>query len=263
MGANRREMRPPLELVIARNAGGYHVFHNSVKKADGTQLKKALVDGNYDIQIKSNFYQISNFTNVALPTFNRAFQSDLLPSYSYPFPLAVKPSGGRGFALLRGSLHSTDGRGLAGATVNVVGANNPYVTDETGQWVLVFPDAFFGPNQTVSVTVDITPATGPAINVPNVDVSKGTERAFSETAFRGWILNSRGLPIPGATLEVQGRPEQVPAAIDGSWFYYFPPDQVQINVDVIARLPDGSSLTQNNLPVQPRATVIVPTFRFP
>lgn len=265
VGLGRIEFEPPLELILRRNVGGYHVFHNMVRLKDGTVLKRALAPEVYDLRVEGRYYQRVEQSAVALPRSNVALSFDLLPGYFYPFPTENVPSGGRGFALLRGTLHATDGRGVAGATVTVAGALYPYVTDESGQWVLVFPDTFFPlPQTTAVVTVDVTPpGGGPVVSVVNVDIEKGSERALGETALRGMVLTNGGAIIPGATVEVQGQPDQTMTGSDGSWFYYFGLNQPAAPaVDVTARLPDGRTQTQNNLPVQPRATVIVPTFRF-
>lgn len=264
VGLNREEFNPPLELIVKRNGNGYHIFHNLIKRSDGGVVKKALADGRYDLRVEGDFYQPAELTNIAIPSPRAATTFSLLPAYNYPFPLELKPTGGRGFALLRGSLHTREGAPIAGARVSVAGATNDYITGNAGQWVLVFTDTFFpGVTTTRNVSVVVTPAAGPAINVPNVTVDKGNERSLAETALRGWVL-SRGVGVAGAVVEVQGQPGQVQTAVDGSWFYYFSLDHaLGISVDVTARLPDGRTLTQTNQQVQPRATVIVPPFEFP
>lgn len=261
---NRKELKPPLEFVVQRNGTGYHSFHNIIKKPDGTLLQNALAAGIYDLRVEGRFYQTAQPAEITLPSRpGAAVPIKLQPAYSYPFPLDLKPTGGRGFALLRGSLHTADGKPMAGATVRVAGANSPYTTDDSGQWVLVFPDSFFPGNQTTAtVTVQVTPATGPAVSVPNVKVAKGDERAHGETAFRGWVLK-RGLGVAGATVEVNGHPSRTQTLPDGSWFYYFALGHNTVDLlDITARLPDGSTLMQNQK-TMPRATVIVPPFQFP
>lgn len=264
-GPNRRVFTPALELLVRRNGGGYHIFHNQVKQPDGTILRGSLPDDVYDLRIEGSLYQTAEKTNVTLPNPDRAVVLDLLPAYTYPFPMDLKPTGGRGFALLRGSLHSIDGRGLANATVSVAGAYSPYISDASGQWVLVFPDSVFAVNQTTKVVVvQITPPTGPAFNVLNVELAKGKERALGETALRGWVVRD-GIGVAGASVEVQGRPGQTTTGADGSWFYYFDLNQAHPStnpVDVTAKLPDGTTQTQNTQ-VRSRATVVVPPFRFP
>lgn len=260
---------PPLQLLVQRNGLGYHVFHNQMKRSDGTVTRKALPDGEYVFRVEGDFYQPAVRPNAAfplpivLPSPRNPVSFNLQPAYNYPFPLELKPTGGRGFALLRGGLHNTDGAPIAGATIRVTGANSDYVTTGAGQWVLVFPDTFFPGVTTKNVQVDVIPSSGPTINVPNVTVDKGAERSLSETALRGWVL-ARGLGVAGAVVEVQGQPGQTSTAADGSWTYYFNIDHsVALSVDVTALLPDGSTLTQINQQVQPRATVIVPPFEFP
>lgn len=267
VGLNREEFDPPLELILHRNGVGYHIFHNTVKRADGTVIKKALADGTYDFRVEGDFYQPVDLTNVDVPSSRAPVGFSLLPAFNYPFPTEFKPTGGRGFALLRGSLHTLEAQPLEGATVNVAGPNgalNPYITGSSGQWVLVFLDtAFPGVTTTRNVTVDITPAGGPTINVANVAIEKGTERSLSETALRGWVL-ARGVGVAGSVIEVQGQPGQTRTAVDGSWFYYFNIDLASgLSVDVTAQLPDGRTLTQTNQQVQQRATAIVPPFEFP
>ena len=261
---NPEVFNPPLQLIIQRNGLGYHIFHNSIKRADGTVIRKVLPNGEYDFRVEGDFYQPAVLPGVVLPSPRSPARFSLQPAYNYPFPLELKPTGGRGFALLRGSLHTREGAPLAGATISVVGAMNDYVTTEAGQWVLVFPDTFFpGATTTRNVTVVVTPSSGPALNVANVAVDKGTERSLSETALRGWVL-ARGLGAAGAVVEVQGQPGQARTAADGSWTYYFNIDHsLALSVDVTALLPDGRTLTQINQQVQPRATVIVPPFEFP
>ncbi len=50
VGPNRREFKPPLELIVQRNGNGYHIFHNTIKQPDGTVLKSALAAGTYDLR---------------------------------------------------------------------------------------------------------------------------------------------------------------------------------------------------------------------
>src|SRR5687768_1736336 len=91
-GPNRRLFEPPLELLVRRNGGGYHIFHNLVKQADGTILKGALTDDVYDLRIEGTLYQSAERLNVTLPTSN-PLVLDLFPAYSYPFPTELKPTG--------------------------------------------------------------------------------------------------------------------------------------------------------------------------
>jgi hypothetical protein len=75
------------------------------------------------------------------------------PGYAYPLPPSPK-----GFALVRGEVRQAgSGNGRQGATVEATAAGyrERYVTDGTGQWVLVVPDA-----RTGSLTVLVTDISG-------------------------------------------------------------------------------------------------------
>ena len=260
---NPTVFNPPLRLLVERNGIGYHVFHNTMKRSDGTTVRKALPDGEYDFRVEGDFYQTAVLPGVVLPSPKSPARFSLLPAYNYPFPLELKPTGGPGFALLRGSLHNVEGAPIAGATIHVDNADSDYTTTDAGQWVLVFQDQFFPGVTTKDVTVVVTPSSGPPINVLSVTVDKGKERSLSETALRGWVL-ARGIGVAGAVVEVQGQPGQTRTAADGSWTYYFNIDHsLEIPMDVTAGLPDGRTLTQTNQQVKKRATVIVPPFEFP
>lgn len=266
VGMTREEYEPPLELIVKRNGNGYHIFHNMIKKSDGTVLRKALANGQYDIRVESDFYQTVNLPAIDVPKSTSPESFELEPGYNYPFPLD-QPAAGRNFALLRGSLHTPAGIAIANAKVEIDSepSIHAYTTDQSGQWVLVFLNSFFpGALTSRNVEVVVTPPSAPAVHVPNVTVTKGGDLALYETAFRGWVNARGGIGVRGATVEVQGQPVQTSTALDGSWFYYFNLDHATSEfVDVTAHLPDGTTLTQTNKQVQPRATVIVPPFQFP
>ncbi|MBV9960428.1 MAG: carboxypeptidase regulatory-like domain-containing protein [Acidobacteria bacterium] len=259
VGGIRQDFVRPLELVVQRNPGGYYCFFGTVRMPDGSTRRGALAPGAYAVRAESRFYQRVEREDVVLPTPGSSYFYDLPPGYAYPFPTESTLTGGRGLTLLRGGLYETDGRGVAGATIEVIGLSEPYLTDETGQWVLLFADTQASTNVTVRVTFpDAT-----FEDVLNVPIVQGTETGLAQTALRGRVLSGAGLALPGARVEVQGQPGQVATASDGGWFYYFGVNQGAAPVDVNALLPDGQTLTENNIQVQPRATVVVPTFQFP
>jgi hypothetical protein len=132
------------------------------------------------------------------------------------------------------------------------------LTDATGQWVLVFDDD----QDTGDVTVRFDRPGEPAVEVPLVPVEKGQVRTLTQAALRGWVLNNAGVSIPDVQITVLGRVQQTTTASDGSWFYYFDINQGAELVSVSASLSDGSLLTQENIQVQARAVVVVPTFKF-
>ena len=76
------------------------------------------------------------------------------------------------------------------------------------------------------------------------------------------MRRAAGGGIGGATIAVSGQAATTRTASDGSWAYYFGLTQVNTLVTVTATLPDGSTQSQLNVPVQARQTVWVPAFRF-
>jgi hypothetical protein len=259
VGLVRHDFPRPVELVTTRTPAGFHLFFGETRQADGSVRRGALAEGTYAVRAEGRFYQRVEREDVVLPTPGDAYFYDLPPSYAYPLPREGTLTGGRGLTLLRGTLVDAAGRGVAGATVEVVGVTEPYLTDETGQWVLVFPDTTAsGP-----VTVHFTFADSSTEDVANVQVVQGAEAGLGQTALRGWVLTQAGAVAGGAVVEVVGDPGRAAVAPDGGWFYYFGLNQAAAAVDVRATLPGGQNLTENNVLVQPRSTVVVPTFRFP
>ncbi len=231
--------------------------------------------GDYAVIITSDFYQQSERDDIHIPMRDAVtgaptgpYAFTLEAGYAYPFPTTfpVRPSevgrcaaspviGQGGPTLLRGSLYTPDGRGIAGATVEANGKS--YFTDSSGQWLLTFDD-----NQpTGLVTVHIDKPDNETIDVPDVCVIHGCETSLPETALRGWVQKSR-VGVPGARVQVSGQSDPVMTGNDGGWAYYLDPNQPQTKVDVTATLPSGSRLTFRNVQVQPRSTVLVPTFQF-
>jgi hypothetical protein len=259
VGGVRQVIDPSLELVVRRNASGYHLFFGVVRLPDGTSHEAALAAGTYVVRVESRFYQWAEREDIVLPESETPYFFDLEPGYAYPFPSESSLPGGRGPTLLRGSLHRPDGQAIAWVTIQVVGQSNTYRTDDTGQWALVFPDT----QPTGNVTVRFELPDGTVENVANVPIVQGRETGLAQTALRGWVLTDAGVGIPRATVRVSGYPAQTTTGSDGSWFYYFGLNQPADTVSVTAVLPDGRSRTQSNVLVQPRATVVVPTIRFP
>jgi hypothetical protein len=221
----------------------------------------------------THFYQTVERQDVAFgnPRMPFVFSADLQPGYGYPFPTQIGPVGATGFApsLLRGGVFSADGTGVADVEVqaevpalNVVSTS--YRTDSNGEWVVVAPDTFFGnpPQTTTMATVRFTLPGNVVVSVPNVEVARGRERSLRQTALRGQVLNAQGLPVANATISVSGQATTVSTTRDGNWFFHFPLNQAAAVVSVTAQLSSGATQTAPAIGVQPRATVVVPTFRF-
>jgi hypothetical protein len=263
VGGTLQDLTVPLELLMQRNNSGYYLFAGKVKLPDGTLRQNLLDPGtSYQVQMQSQFYQEAAKTVTVFDPDNpppdpvnqvKATAILLEPGYAYPFPE------GR-LTLLRGSVHHTDGRGLAGATVEVAGVSNQYITDESGQWVLIFPDT----QTTGQVTVHFVLPDGPgaSIPLPNVDLVRGRTTGLAQPGLRGEVRLASAAGIPDARIEVSGFAEASSTDKSGRWWYYFGLNQPQATVQVTANLPDGRSLKQYHIQVRPRATVVVPTFRF-
>jgi hypothetical protein len=284
--------KTPLEIVTVRTPSGFHVHFGVVQLPGGERRRSYLADGTYLVRVESAYYQ-----PVEMMVLLRQPQPEdlnnppppvaigLEPGHAYPFARSStlpdtghsKLSPKAGPTLLRGSLHHTGGRGIDGASVETDGlsTNAHCTTNKSGQWVLVVPDEVF-PNQAPrgslvesKVALDCKwpdpeqPGAEIAVHVDNVTVEWGRERSLAQAALRGWVHARSGAGIAGAVVEVAGLDGQSITGKDGSWSYFFLLDQppLPLNVDVTATLPDGRSQAKPAL-VQPRATVVVPTFRF-
>jgi hypothetical protein len=247
-----------LELDVVHNAAGFGLFYGNAGPA-GADTPRRLDDGTYVVRVLAGgVYQPVERPDIVLPTPSPAYGFDLDPGYAYPFPSGAASAHGAAPTLLRGGLQAPDATGIAGARVEVAGTTRAYTTDEAGQWVLVFPEGqASGP-----VTVRIELPDGTVINATGVPVVAGRDSVLSQTALRGTVMTTDGVPIAGATVSVGGQPGSTRSQMDGGWFYFFRPDQTATAVTVTATLPDGRSLSRGGVPVQPRSTVVVQSFRF-
>ena len=253
----------PLPLKITRNPSGYDLFFGELAAGSGGTAKADLPDGTYIVRVKSQFYQPAERNDIVMPSafapktpngLKRPWHFDLSPNYAYPFPDSSMLSRGLGPTLLRGALCAVDGAGMEGATIQVVGHSSVYKTDASGQWVLVFPDT--EPAGNVTVHFDLPDGSARDIVVP---LEQGRENSLAQTALRGSAV-AAGAGLAGVAIQVSGQIEQVTSGTGGGWFYYFDLNQPARIVTVTAVAPDGRRLTQSRIPVQPRSTVVVPSF---
>jgi hypothetical protein len=259
-GGGRVELDPPLELSVLRNASGFDLFFGSAAPV-GTNEPRRLGDGTYAVRLSSGgVYQTVERADIAIPAPATPYRFELDPSYAYPFPSGAASGSGGAPTLLRGGLQGPDATGVAGARVDVpaLAAVRPNTTDESGQWVLVFPEGQASGN----VSVRFRLPDGTTTNVAGVPILAGRDATLSQTALRGRVTTTAGVPIPGATVTVSGPPGSTRSQVDGGWFYFFRPDQAATNVTVTATLPDGRSQSRAGVPVQPRSTVVVESFQF-
>jgi hypothetical protein len=243
------------QLVVTRNPSGYHLFYGLIRTPPDDRLSRLELPRSYVIRVESPFYQSAERT-VALPAPRDPERIALEPGHAYPFPDGrATPAAGQ--TLLRGTVHRMDGQSVSGTAVEVVGVSNVYRTDESGCWALVFPDA----QASGDVSVRIVFPDGTVQDVQGVAVERQRDRSLKDTALRGWVL-VRGVGVGGATLRVANHPGQAVTASNGSWFYYFDPNQPEVTVAVAPTLPDGRTLPPTDVNIQRHATVVVPTFRF-
>jgi hypothetical protein len=265
----RVELDPPVELETRRNDDGYHVFFGRLVTSRRETAGVPLAAGTYAVRVESRSYQPWE-RNVDLVQPRPPLRINLDPGYDYPFPVVSRPpppgqmppNGAplrlRGPTLLRGSVLAADGAGVAAATVRATGSGCRYATDDSGRWVLAFPDDLATGTRQVTVAVPGQPA----VTVP-VTVEQGGETVLRQTALEGRVRISGGPGIEGATVEVTGRPGTTRSRPDGTWSYHFPPDQQDETVQVTAVLPDGRRQTRDDVAVTSRSTASVAEFEFP
>lgn len=255
---------PPLSLVVRRNGSGYHLFFGRVRLADGTIVQQPLPEGAYRLRIESGLYRPTELANVDLPASDPStpYAVDLLPGVGYPFPVPAALTSARVPTLLRGTVRQTDGRPVADALVKILAepAVEPYRTDTSGQWVLLFPDDQPAGLVTLSVTVPTT--TGTVTITRSVPIVPGATSMLGETGLRGQVLDGAGLPIRGAAVTVAGRPGRSTTDGAGAWSYYFGADQPDVQVTLTTTLRDGRALNRSAVPVRYGVLGTVDPFRF-
>jgi hypothetical protein len=259
-GGGRVELDPPLELGVMRNASGFDLFFGSAAPV-GTDEPRRLDQGTYAVRLSSGgVYQTVERADIAIPAPATPYRFELDPGCAYPFPSGAASARGGAPTLLRGGLQAPDATGIEGARVDVpaLASVRLHTTDESGQWVLVFPEG--QPSGAVSVRFRLPDGT--TTNVAGVPIVAGRDSTLPQTALRGSVTTTAGVAIPEATVTVSGQPGSTRSQVDGGWFYFFRPDQPGTNVTVTATLPDGRSQSRGAVPVQPRSTVVVQSFRF-
>ncbi len=245
----------PRKLILTRNPSGYFSFFDRFT-IGGRRFEDRPQPGTYRLRVESTFYQVHE-QDISLPNPDSAIGIDLEPGYAYPF--APGEAVGRGGAtLLRGTVYTIDAQGFRDLGVEVPGRSNRYRTDDTGQWVLVFPDTDAGGQ----VTVRFNWPNGVVEDVPAVDVVRGRSSNLFQAGLRGQVLSDAGVGLPGVRITVSGHIGASVSRDNGVWFYYFGLNQGAATVNVTAQLPDGATRTRFGVAVQPRAVVVVPTFRF-
>lgn len=242
-------LEPPLTLATITNPSGYELWFG--QRADGAPPPDP---GSYTLRIDSDLYAPYTAA-VQVPTPDTATRCALQPGYAYPF-------GGGGLSaptaaptLLRGTFERYDGTGQAGATVALTAGayTAQYLTDASGQFVLVIPDPV-----PATVSLVITDAGAGKTSLPKVAVSAGTTTVVPQTVLTGRVVST----VLGGTVQLSSPSVAVNVAADGTWRVVLPPDQRPGTVAVSATVPGQRKKTQSKITVTPGQVVTVPPFVF-
>lgn len=289
VAGTRHNFSEPLELVIKRNPSGYGLFFDSVRLPDKQVRRIQFANGTYVLRFESDrtqFYQRGEREDLVLPQpRTQSFHIDFKPGYAYPFPGQGTFATKRGPALIQGTIFDAEGRGIPKVTValnpppTIQVSTNPvvtrpwpfseYLTDESGQWLLVVPQAIdYAPTPQPgipsgsTVTVRFSFPNASSIDLPNIPFAPGQATSLNQAALRGSVVRKDAGPIAGATIEISGEAVRTRSGSDGTWVHYFGLTQANTFVTVTATPPGGQPKQQNQIPVQARKTVWVPTFEF-
>jgi hypothetical protein len=159
VGLARQDLDPAWTLPVIRGASGAFISDGTLLDPAGRRSRPVGPPLNMEITVTGRAYRATALPAVAgapggpqlvnldpsQPTaIVTPFPVALWPGYAYPFP--GSPSG---YSIVRGAvLRGPAGAGVGKAQVNATAAtgnwSDAYLTDGTGQWVFVIPDAQAG-----------------------------------------------------------------------------------------------------------------------
>jgi hypothetical protein len=251
---------PPIALSPKTGASGAYLFPNEARLGGAAAYR--IAPGRYVLRIESDYYQTLAVEVPWPPSPGDLGPIELRPGVAYPFPDLTLSS--TRLTLLRGVLlRAVSGAPIAAALVELIDPPNlgPFataVTDATGGWVLglsVTAAAF------VAATVRFTLPDGDSVvTVPNVPLETGRENSLSQTAVRGIVLSTTGIPIANAEIIMSGQAGSVRSSRDGTWTFYLSLLQPDGAAQVTATAPNGRSALQD-VQIRNRATVVAPTIQ--
>ncbi len=271
-----------IEPVLRRNASGYHLFFGTVWRAEGgdrVRRRLAPAAGDYTLRLASDLYRPHDeVVNFGSRDPRRPLTIMLQPGQAYPFPRvqALNPRVAEasgcaapdipprtGPTILRGTLRGREGAPITGAEVFVIGrAGTRAVTDDHGEWLLVFPDGAGITTGNVGVRIR-RPDLAQTFDVPNVCLARGYDASLNQTSLAGRVVDADGRGIAGASVNVSSHPGTTTTDAEGAWAYCFDPGtppQGTASVLVRARL-NGITRTRT-VPLAHRRRTVVPDFRF-
>ena len=243
---------PPVQLLVYKNTIGRFIFLNEVTDTEGVTRRPYFRPGGYDLRIEAEFYQTVIVENVSLPLSEQALVVNLQPGYRYPFPHFRQPQNGGGATLLRGCVVTPDGRGVANAWVEAIDKTPPvrYLTDSTGQFVLVFTED--QKDEVISITITL-PGAQPVL-VEDVSLHRGQSTNLPLTRVQGQVVDTHGRGIAGVAIRVEELDGMSVSGTAGSWCYTFPLNQSKSRVRFIAEGPNGARKRSEPVDVIPGAT---------
>jgi hypothetical protein len=251
---------PPIMLAPDTGASGAYLFSNESRLGGSAAYR--IAPGRYVVRIESDYYQTLDIEVSWPPSPGDTAPIALKPGVAYPFPDLTLSS--TGLTLLRGALLLTvTGAPIAGAFVELIDPPNmgPFanaVTDATGGWVLALPVAAAPP--VLSILRFTLPGEGGVVTVPNVALEFGQENSLSQTALRGAVLSTTGIPVANAEINVSTQAGSVRSGRDGRWTFYLSLLQPDGAARVTATASNGRSAFQD-VQIRNRATVVVPVIQ--
>jgi hypothetical protein len=292
-----RTFDPPLALTSFRNASGFVIIDGTYARSDIGRRTIPLGPGTYRVRVAGEYYQPAEVLISWPPAEGETRippapggHRELLPGPLYPVPDVTASRYQLAPTIVRGTLFTTSGAPIEGATVEIVNlpaflapaelpallqADWPFLkatSSATGDWVLVLPSRRYldntaeippNPNPLSKVfDLRLTIPNSPVINLQR-QIEYGREFSLRQTALRGQVSGSSGRPIAGATIATSVNGLTTTSRPNGLWFLYFDFDQATVNnVTVTATTPSGASTTDPTAHVEHDATTVVPTFHF-
>ena len=290
---------PPLVLWAIRNASGFLILDGTYAREGSRGARLPLASGRYRVRVRGQYYQDLELDldwppaddDVRIPV-----NHELRPGPAYPFP-AIAPATfaepntsaqnrpySRGFTLIRGSVLGPAGERIVGAAAELVNfVVDPFptmpspppwpflrcVTSDTGDWAILLPDRLtfknVAPTTTAPVihpiTVRVTYPDATFVDLP-INVPLGTEFAVTQTALRGNVIDTRGLPIAGVSIATSAGSPASASRADGRWSLYFPLDQPDVPLVTVTATKPGGTPASSSVAIVHGKTVVVPTFVF-
>lgn len=258
---------PPLECLITTNSSGFLLLSGETRSPSASAVR-LLAPGRYMWRVESDFYQALEFQDDWPPAqvYDQSKDLQLVPGPAYPFPDLTLKQRDLGLTLVRGALFTTAGDAAQGATIELItpalppsfAAFTKSLPDANGNWVLAVvqlqpedPPPDFAHSQ-VRFTLS-----GGQQDVVDVAIAPGAENVIRQTALRGRVIQSGGVPVVGAKITTSLGAGNSFSRNDGQWAYYFGVLQNDAAATVTATAPDGRR-AQQNIQIQRGKTLILP-----